>query len=87
IVGRSGGTVPQFNPATLLFHRIRLGGVSVGDYGPQEARMIWEDIILRLNRLGRKPLVDSIVPFEEVKQGFARLAQGPLGKVLVRVAP
>ncbi|MCP9469498.1 MAG: zinc-binding dehydrogenase [Nitrospira sp.] len=87
IVGRSGGTVPQFNTATLLFHRIRLGGVSVGDYSPQEARMIWEDIVRRLNRLNRTPLVDSIVPFEEVKQGFARLAQGPLGKVLVRVAP
>jgi NADPH2:quinone reductase len=87
IVGRSGGTVPQFNTATLLFHRIRLGGVSVGDYGPQEARMIWEDIVRRLNRLNRTPLVDSIVAFEEVKQGFARLAQGPLGKVLVRVTP
>ncbi|CUQ67835.1 quinone oxidoreductase family protein [Candidatus Nitrospira inopinata] len=85
IVGRSGGTVPQFNTATLLFHRIRLGGVSVGDYGPQEARTIWEDIVRRLRSLGRKPVVDSIVPFEEVKQGFARLAQGPLGKVLVRM--
>ncbi len=86
IVGRSGGTVPQFNTATLLFHRIRLGGVSVGDYSPQEARGIWEDIVGRLRSLGRKPVVDSIVAFEAVKQGFARLAQGPLGKVLVRVA-
>ncbi|MCA1958068.1 MAG: zinc-binding alcohol dehydrogenase family protein [Nitrospira sp.] len=86
IVGRSGGTVPQFNTATLLFHRIRLGGVSVGDYGHQEARGIWEDIVRRLHSLGRKPVVDSIMPFEAVIQGFARLAQGPLGKVLVRVA-
>jgi NADPH2:quinone reductase len=85
IVGRSGGTVPQFNTATLLFHRIHLGGVSVGDYSPHEARGVWEDIVRRLRSLGRKPVVDSIVAFEEVKQGFARLAQGPLGKVLVRV--
>ncbi|MCP9449283.1 MAG: zinc-binding dehydrogenase [Nitrospira sp.] len=87
IVGRSGGTVPQFNTATLLFHRLRLGGVSVGDYSPQEARGIWDDIVRRLFALGRKPVVDSIVPFEAVKQGFTRLAEGPLGKVLVSVAP
>jgi hypothetical protein len=30
--------------------------------------------------------VDSIVPFEELKKGFERLEQGPMGKVLVRVA-
>ncbi len=34
----------------------------------------------------QRPQVDIIVPFEEVKSGFARLAQGPMGKVLVRVA-
>ncbi|MCP9438340.1 MAG: zinc-binding alcohol dehydrogenase family protein [Nitrospira sp.] len=85
IVGRSGGVVPEFNTATLLFRRIRLGGVSVGDYSPQEARNIWEEIVRRLATLGRRPLVDRIVKFEEIKQGFARLAEGPLGKVLVHV--
>lgn len=85
IVGRSGGVVPEFNTATLLFRRIRLGGVSVGDYSPQEAGNIWKEIVHRLSTLGRRPLVDRIVRFEEVKQGFARLAEGPLGKVLVHV--
>ncbi|MCS6898005.1 MAG: zinc-binding dehydrogenase, partial [Nitrospira sp.] len=85
IVGRSGGTVPQFNTATLLFRRIRLGGVAVSDYGPQEAQTIWQEIVHRLTTAGRRPLVDSIVAFEDVKHGFARLAQGPLGKVLVQV--
>ena len=86
VVGRSGGAVPEFNPATLLFRRIRIGGVSVGDYPPQVAQAVWAEIVGRLNALGLRPQVDSIVPFEEVKKGFARLAQGPLGKVLVRVA-
>ena len=86
VVGRSGGTVPAFNTATLLFRRIRIGGVSVGDYTAQAAQSVWGEIVRRLDAIGQRPQVDSIVPFEEVKKGFARLAQGPMGKVLVRVA-
>jgi NADPH2:quinone reductase len=86
IVGRSGGTVPEFNTATLLFHRIRMGGVAVGDYTAQAAQTAWKQIVDRLGPIGRRPQVDSIVPFEEVKKGFARLAQGPMGKVVVRVS-
>ena len=86
IVGRSGGTVPDFNTATLLFRRIRIGGVSVGDYTAQTAQAAWKEIVTRLDTIGQRPQVDRIVSFEEVKKGFARLAQGPMGKVLVRVA-
>jgi NADPH2:quinone reductase len=85
VVGRSGGTVPDFNPATLLFRRIRIGGVSVGDYTAQAAHAAWKEIVNRLDAIGQRPQVDTIVPFEDVKMGFARLAQGPMGKVLVRV--
>lgn len=86
VVGRSGGTVPEFNPATLLFRRIRMGGVSVGDYNAPVVHAVWREIVGRLDALGQRPQVDAIVPFEEVKRGFARLAQGPMGKVLVGVA-
>ncbi len=85
IVGRSGGAVPEFNTATLFFRRIRMGGVSVGDYTAHGAQTAWKEIVDRLEMIGRRPLVDSTVPFEEVKKGFARLAQGPMGKVVVRV--
>ena len=86
VVGRSGGTVPDFNTATLLFRRIRMGGVAVGDDTAQAAQAVWKEIVARLDAIGRRPEVDVIVPFEEVMRGFARLAQGPMGKVLVRVA-
>jgi NADPH2:quinone reductase len=86
VVGRSGGVVPEFNTATLLFRRIRMGGVSVGDYTAQAAHAAWKEIVDRLDAIGQRPQVDSIVPFEDVKMGFMRLAQGPMGKVLVRVA-
>jgi NADPH2:quinone reductase len=85
VVGRSGGPVPEFNTAALLFRRIRLGGVAVGDYSAQQARTIWKEIVGRLQAIGRRPIIDRIVPFEKVREGFARLAQGPMGKVLVRV--
>ena len=86
VVGRSGGPVPEFNTSTLFFRRIRMGGVSIGDYTAREAHAAWENIVGRMDAMGQRPQVDTIVPFEEVKRGFARLAQGPMGKVLVQVA-
>ncbi len=86
VVGRSGGIVPEFNTATLLFRRIRMGGVSVGDYTAQTVHVAWKEIVDRLDAIRQRPQVDTIVPFEDVKTGFARLAQGPMGKVLVRMA-
>lgn len=86
VVGRSGGMVPKFNTATLFFRRNRIGGVSVGDFTAQEAHAAWDHIVGRLDAMGQRPQVDTIVPFEEVKRGFDRLAQGPMGKVLVQVA-
>jgi NADPH2:quinone reductase len=85
VVGRSGGPVPEFNTATLLFRRIRMGGVAVSDYSAGQAQGIWREIVGRLDALGRRPQIDSIVPFEKVKEGFSRLAIGPMGKVLIQV--
>jgi NADPH2:quinone reductase len=86
VVGRSGGAVPEFNTATLFFRRNRIGGVSVGDYTPEAAQAAWKQIVSRLEGIGKRPVVDRVFPFEEVKTAFARLAQGPMGKVLIRVA-
>lgn len=85
-VGRSGGVVPEFNTATLFFRRNRIGGVAVSDYAPEVAQEAWKQIVDRLNAMGRRPVVDEIFPFQDVKSAFARLAQGPMGKVLVRVS-
>jgi NADPH2:quinone reductase len=86
VVGRSGGTVPQFNTATLFFRRNRIGGVTVAGYSPEEASAAWNQVVARLDALGERPIVDSIFPFLEVKEAFARLSQGPMGKVLVKIA-
>ncbi len=86
VVGRSGGVVPEFNTAALFFRRNRIGGVSVGDYTPETAQATWKEIVGRLNAIGKRPVVDGVFAFENLPAAFARLAQGPLGKVLVRVA-
>ena len=85
VVGRLAGPVPQFNTATLFFRRIRLGGVAVGAYTNQESRSAWEAVVSLLQNSGARPLVDSVFPFERLPEAFERLAQGPMGKVLVRV--
>jgi len=85
VVGRSAGPVPNFNTASLLFRRSRIGGVAVSDYTPEAARGAWNEIVNRLAAIGTRPVVDSIFSFDEVKPAFARLQQGPMGKVIVRV--
>jgi NADPH2:quinone reductase len=86
VVGRSAGAVPEFNTASLFFRRNRIGGVSVSDYSPEAAQAAWTEITNRLNAAGQRPIIDKVFPFEEVKAAFARLAEGPMGKVVVRVA-
>jgi NADPH2:quinone reductase len=85
VVGRSGGEVPNFNTAALFFKRNRIGGVAVSDFTAEQAQAAWKEITGRLNAMGQRPVVDHVFSFDEVKQAFARLAEGPMGKVLVRV--
>jgi len=83
VVGRSAGPVPEFNTASLFFRRNRIGGVAVSDYTPEGANAAWNEIVARLKAIGKRPVVDRVFSFEDVKAAFARLAEGPMGKVLV----
>jgi NADPH2:quinone reductase len=85
-VGRSGGPVPEFNTGTLFFRRNRIGGVAVGDYTPESSQVAWKEIVARLDTIGKRPVIDGVFPFEQAREAFARLARGPMGKVLVHVA-
>ncbi|MGA2866347.1 MAG: zinc-binding alcohol dehydrogenase family protein [Verrucomicrobiota bacterium] len=85
LVGRLAGPVPDFNTASLFFRRIRLGGVAVGAYTNAEGRAGWQEVVRLLARTGARPEVDSIFPFDQLPKAFERLAQGPMGKVVLRV--
>jgi NADPH2:quinone reductase len=83
LVGRLAGPVPEFNTAALFFRRLRLGGVTVGAYTPKEALAAWQQVLELLARTGARPIVDSVFPFTDLHKAFARLAEGPMGKVLL----
>jgi NADPH:quinone reductase len=85
LVGRLAGPVPSFNTATLFFRRLRLGGVAVGAYTNAESRHAWNQVVRLLASKKARPLVDSVFPFEQLPKAFERLAQGPMGKVLLEV--
>ena len=85
VVGRLAGPVPNFNTASLIFRRIRIGGVQVGAYTNAETRAAWDEIVALLTKIDAKPIVDQVFPFDQLRQAFARLAQGPMGKVLLRL--
>jgi NADPH2:quinone reductase len=85
LVGRLAGPVPNFNTATLFFRRLRMGGVAVGAFTNAEAHDAWKQLLKLLSRTGARPLVDSVFAFEQLPQAFARLAEGPMGKVVLRV--
>ena len=83
VVGMLDGPVPSFNTARLLFKRVRIGGVQVGDYGPQQAQNAWKEIVDGLNRIGQRPVVDRLFPMEQLVDAFHHLESGPLGKLLL----
>jgi NADPH2:quinone reductase len=87
LVGRLAGPVPNFNTAALFFRRNRLGGVAASAWTNAESRAGWQEILKLLARSGQRPQVDRVFPFEELPQAFERLAQGPMGKVLLAVRP
>ena len=84
-VGRLAGPVPAFNTASLFFRRLKIGGVAVGAYTPGEAREAWTTVLTLLDATGARPLVDSVWEFGRLPEAFERLAQGPMGKVVLRV--
>ena len=83
VVGRLAGPVPEFNTAALLFRRLRIGGVAVGSYSHAESQQAWKQIVSLLHKIGATPVVDSVFPFDQLPSAFARLAEGPIGKVLI----
>jgi NADPH2:quinone reductase len=85
LVGRLAGPVPNFNTAALFFRRIRMGGVAVGACTAQESHANWRQVLELLRRTGARPQVDQVFPFEQLPKAFERLAQGPMGKVLLAV--
>ncbi len=85
VVGALAGPVPTFNTASLFFRRLRIGGVAIASYTNAESHDAWQSVLQTLDKTGARPLIDHIFEFDQVTAAFARLAQGPMGKVLIRI--
>ncbi len=85
VVGMLAGPVPQFNTASLFFRRLQIRGVAVGSYSLDENRQAWHQVVEMLDRVQQRPVIDSVFPMRDVPKAFARLAAGPMGKVLVDI--
>ena len=87
LVGELGGAVPNFYTGTLFSRRLRIGAMALGYYTPQENHAAWRDLLDLLACSGARPLIDHVFSFEQLPQAFERLADGPMGKVVVGVKP
>jgi NADPH:quinone reductase-like Zn-dependent oxidoreductase len=87
LVGQLGGVVPNFDTGTLFSRWLRIGAMALSLYTPEEHRAAWQDLVGILAGSKARPLVDRVFPFEELPHAFDRLADGPMGKVVLRVKP
>jgi NADPH2:quinone reductase len=85
VVGMLAGPVPNFNLASLMFRRLRVGGVAISTNTPAESRAAWDQSAKMLDRIGARPVVDRVFAFDQLPEAFERLEEGPIGKVLVKI--
>lgn len=83
LIGMLGGVKAELNLPAILFNGLTLTGIFMNHYTPQMAQDAWSAIVELLDKGGRRPVVDSEFPLEQVPEAFARLRTGPMGKVLV----
>ncbi|MBI4558769.1 MAG: NADPH:quinone oxidoreductase family protein [Candidatus Hydrogenedentes bacterium] len=83
VVGLLAGLTAEIILGTIIFKQIRIEGVQVGAYTPQGAQAVWSKIVRKLDEVRARPLIDQVFPLREVREAFAYLAAGAMGKVLV----
>jgi NADPH:quinone reductase-like Zn-dependent oxidoreductase len=86
VVGLLAGYASELMVGNLIFKRARIEGIALGSLTPPRAQDAWAKIVGHLARSGAKPIIDHVFPMENVLEGFAKLAIGPMGKVVIDVA-
>lgn len=83
VVGLLAGLHSDLEIGRFLFKRIHIVGISAGGMTPAEAQSHWARIVETLDQAHMRPIVDRVFSFDQVQDAFARLAEGPMGKVVV----
>lgn len=86
VIGLLAGRMATLNMGQVLFKQVRIEGVHVGKLVPTQAQDAWRRIIDTLHAADARPLIDRVYPMDQVREAFAHLAGGHMGKVLVEVA-
>jgi NADPH:quinone reductase-like Zn-dependent oxidoreductase len=86
VVGLLAGLAAEITVGLLIHKSLKIEGLSVSHYSAEEAQTAWKEIVSRLELAHQRPAIACTVGFEEVQEGFVRLNQGLLGKVVVRVS-
>jgi NADPH2:quinone reductase len=86
VVGLLAGLSAEITVGLLIHKNLKIEGLSVGQFEAEEAQTAWKEIVRLLDLAHQRPAIGHVVGFGEVQGGFARLAEGLLGKVVIRVA-
>jgi NADPH:quinone reductase-like Zn-dependent oxidoreductase len=78
-IGFMNDTEIRMPAIPLQLRRATLRGVSVGH------RRAFEEMNQAIDRHGIKPVIDQVFAFTDVPAAFARLEQGPFGKLVIKV--
>jgi NADPH:quinone reductase-like Zn-dependent oxidoreductase len=83
IIGALGGIKAEMNPLLILFKRLQVHGIQVGDYTDVEVQHAWKGIVTALSSTGTSVPIDKEFTFEEVQEAFAYMRLGPMGKIII----
>lgn len=85
VIGLLDGFTSEIVLGHLIFKCISIQGLNVGAYTAPESQAAWAHIVETLDRAGQRPLIDSEFAMEDCHAAFARLGEGPMGKVVVKI--
>jgi NADPH:quinone reductase-like Zn-dependent oxidoreductase len=79
-IGFLAGQTTALELMPLIFRRTRLQGIAVAP------RASFERMNQFLEKHPIQPVIDHVYPFDEATQAYERLAKGPFGKVVIKIA-
>lgn len=85
VIGLLGGRKSELFLGGLLFKEVRIEGVAVGAFTPEETQVVWQAIVHQLGSGGVRPLVDKVFPMGQVLDAFDHLAGDHMGKIVIDV--
>jgi NADPH:quinone reductase-like Zn-dependent oxidoreductase len=79
VAGGTSGLTADADVPRIFFNNLRIQGSTMG------TRHELERLVAFLDRTGVRPAIDSVLPLEDAREGFAKLANGTVrGKVVIR---